>query len=145
MWSSRLHLASATIQGRGNQHASLLGDELRAMRALKREAKSPLSSLTGSVAPPSRFPAWPSLIERGCTTAKIPFPVHATCCATPAATPGKQGTDTRTLQALPRPPQHPIDMRYTSWRRAGSRTSGVSPQAQLGVIPPPRLTHHGLP
>ena len=81
------------------QRIRLLGDELRALRALKREAKSPFIFVSR---------AWRAIlgsglqkmVERAGIEAKLPFKVHPHMLrhATGFALANK-GTDTRTLQA----------------------------------------------
>ena len=77
----------------------LLADELRALRVLKREAKSPFIFVSERGAPFS-VSGLAKLIERAGVEAKIPFPVHAHmlrhACSYALA---NKGTDTRTLQA----------------------------------------------
>ncbi|HMF24010.1 MAG TPA: tyrosine-type recombinase/integrase [Pseudolabrys sp.] len=77
----------------------LLGDELRALRALKREAKSPFVFVSERDAP---FTAagFAKLVERAGVKAKLPFKVHPHMLrhSTGYALANK-GTDTRTLQA----------------------------------------------
>jgi site-specific recombinase XerD len=77
----------------------LLGDELRALRVLKREAKSPFIFVSERGAPFS-VSGLAKLIERAGIEAKIPFKVHAHmlrhACGYALA---NKGTDTRTLQA----------------------------------------------
>jgi site-specific recombinase XerD len=77
----------------------LLGDELRALRVLKREAKSPFVFVSERGAPFST-PGWAKLIARAGVAAKMPFPLHSHmlrhACGFVLA---NRGTDTRTLQA----------------------------------------------
>jgi integrase len=77
----------------------LLGDELRALQVLKREAKSPFIFVSERGAPFS-VSGLAKLIERAGIEAEIPFPVHAHmlrhACGYALA---NKGTDTRTLQA----------------------------------------------
>src|SRR6476619_7170165 len=54
----------------------LLGDELRALRALKRDARSPFVFLSERGAPFSTS-GWAKLIERAGVEASMPLPVHA--------------------------------------------------------------------
>jgi integrase len=77
----------------------LMGDELRALRALKREAKSPFVSVSERGAPFTTA-GFASLVERAGLEAKIGFKVHPHMLrhATGYALANK-GTDTRTLQA----------------------------------------------
>jgi len=78
---------------------SLLGDELRALRALKREANSPFIFVSERGAPFS-VSGLAKLIERAGIEAKMPFKVHPHmlrhACGYALA---NRGTDTRTLQA----------------------------------------------
>jgi type 1 fimbriae regulatory protein FimB/type 1 fimbriae regulatory protein FimE len=76
----------------------LLGDELRALRALKREAKLPFIFETERGAPFS-VAGLEKLISRLGVAAKMPFPIHPHMLrhATGYALANK-GTDTRTLQ-----------------------------------------------
>ena len=92
-----LHLRRA--KGGATSTHPLLGDELRALRALKREAKSPFVFVSERGAPFSTS-GWAKLIERAGVEAKMPFPVHPHmlrhACGFVLA---NRGTDTRTLQA----------------------------------------------
>ena len=95
--SGSLHLRRAK-GGAASTHP-LLGDELRALRVLKREAKSPFVFVSERGAPFSTS-GWAKLIERAGVEAKMPFPVHPHmlrhACGFVLA---NKGTDTRTLQA----------------------------------------------
>jgi type 1 fimbriae regulatory protein FimB/type 1 fimbriae regulatory protein FimE len=92
-----LHLRRA--KGGTTATHPLLGDELRALRALKREAKSPFVFVSERGAPfsPAGFA---KLVERAGVEAKLPFKVHPHmlrhACGYALA---NRGTDTRTLQA----------------------------------------------
>jgi type 1 fimbriae regulatory protein FimB/type 1 fimbriae regulatory protein FimE len=92
-----LHLRRA--KGGATATHPLLGDELRALRALKRDAKSPFIFVSerGS---PSSVAGLQKMVERAGTEAKMPFKVHPHMLrhATGFALANK-GTDTRTLQA----------------------------------------------
>ena len=94
--SGSLHLRRAK-GGAASTHP-LLGDELRALRVLKREAKSPFVFVSERGAPFSTS-GWAKLIERAGVEAKMPFPVHPHmlrhACGIVLA---NRGTDTRTLQ-----------------------------------------------
>ena len=91
-----LHLRRAK-GGTANTHP-LLGDELRALRALKREASSPFIFVSERGAPFSTS-GLAKLVERVGTEAKMPFKVHPHmlrhACGFVLA---NKGTDTRTLQ-----------------------------------------------
>ena len=95
--SATLHLRRA----KGGQIGThpLLGDELRMLRALKREAKSPFIFVSERGAPFS-VAGLAKLIERAGIEAKMPFKVHPHmlrhACGFVLA---NRGTDTRTLQA----------------------------------------------
>jgi type 1 fimbriae regulatory protein FimB/type 1 fimbriae regulatory protein FimE len=95
--SGSLHLRRA--KGGASCTHPLLGDELRALRVLKREAKSPFVFVSERGAPFSTS-GWAKLIERAGVEAKLPFPVHPHmlrhACGFVLA---NRGTDTRTLQA----------------------------------------------
>ena len=95
--SASLHLRRA--KGGATSTHPLLGDELRALRILKREAKSPFVFVSERGAPFSTS-GWAKLIERAGVEAKMPFPVHPHmlrhACGFVLA---NKGTDTRTLQA----------------------------------------------
>jgi type 1 fimbriae regulatory protein FimB/type 1 fimbriae regulatory protein FimE len=95
--SATLHLRRA--KGGATSTHPLLGDELRALRALKREAKSPFIFVTERGAP-FTVSGLAKLIERAGIAAKMPFKVHMHMLrhATGYALANK-GTDTRTLQA----------------------------------------------
>ena len=77
----------------------LLGDELRALRNLKREAKSPFVFVSERNAP-FTVSGFAKLVERAGIEAKLPFKVHPHmlrhACGYALA---NRGTDTRTLQA----------------------------------------------
>jgi type 1 fimbriae regulatory protein FimB/type 1 fimbriae regulatory protein FimE len=77
----------------------LLGDELRALRALKREAKSPFIFVSERRAP-FTVSGLQKLVERAGIAAQIPFKVHPHMLrhATGYVLANK-GTDTRTLQS----------------------------------------------
>jgi integrase len=91
-----LHLRRA--KGGTTSTHPLLGDELRALRVLKREAKSPFIFVSERGAPFS-VSGLAKLVERVGVEAKLPFPVHAHmlrhACGYALA---NKGTDTRTLQ-----------------------------------------------
>jgi type 1 fimbriae regulatory protein FimB/type 1 fimbriae regulatory protein FimE len=95
--SATLHLRRA--KGGANSIHPLLGDELRALRALKRDAKSPFIFVSERGAPFS-VSGLAKLIERAGIEAKMPFKVHPHmlrhACGYALA---NKGTDTRTLQA----------------------------------------------
>ena len=95
--SGTLHLRRA--KGGATSTHPLLGDELRALRALKREAKSPFMFVSERGAPFS-VAGLQKLVERAGIEAKLPFKVHPHMLrhATGFALANK-GTDTRTLQA----------------------------------------------
>lgn len=102
-WSD-VEFESATLylrRAKGGATAThpLLGDELRALRALKREASSPFIFVSERGAPFS-VSGLAKLIERAGVEAKIPFPIHAHMLrhATGFVLANK-GTDTRTLQS----------------------------------------------
>jgi integrase len=95
--TGNLHLRRA--KGGATATHPLLGDELRALRVLKREAKSPFIFVSERGAPFS-VSGLAKLIERAGIEAKMPFPVHAHmlrhACGYALA---NKGVDTRTLQA----------------------------------------------
>ena len=95
--TGNLHLRRA--KGGATATHPLLGDELRALRVLKREAKSPFIFVSERGAPFS-VSGLAKMIERAGVEAKIPFPVHAHmlrhACGYALA---NKGVDTRTLQA----------------------------------------------
>lgn len=95
--SGTLHLRRA--KGGTTSTHPLLGDELRALRALKREAKSPFVFVSERGAPFSSA-GFAKLVERAGIEAKLPFKAHPHMLrhATGYALANK-GTDTRTLQA----------------------------------------------
>jgi integrase len=95
--TGNLHLRRA--KGGTTATHPLLGDELRALRVLKREAKSPFIFVSERGAPFS-VSGLAKMIERAGVEAKIPFPVHMHMLrhSTGYALANK-GTDTRTLQA----------------------------------------------
>jgi integrase len=71
--SGSLHLRRA--KGGATCTHPLLGDELRALRVVKREATSPFVFASERGAPFSTS-GWAKLIERAGVEAKLPFPVH---------------------------------------------------------------------
>ena len=93
------HPPPAQSKGGATATHPLLGDELRALRALKREAKSPFIFVFERGAPFS-VAGLQKLVERAGIEAKLPFKVHPHMLrhATGFALANK-GTDTRTLQA----------------------------------------------
>ena len=92
-----LHIRRA--KGGATTTHPLLGDEMRALRALKREAKSPFIFVSERGAP-FTVSGLQKLVARAGIEAKIPFKVHPHMLrhATGYALANK-GTDTRTLQA----------------------------------------------
>jgi type 1 fimbriae regulatory protein FimB/type 1 fimbriae regulatory protein FimE len=92
-----LHLRRA--KGGATSTHPLLGDELRALRALKREAQSPFIFVSERGAPFSTS-GFAKLVERAGIEAKLPFKVHPHMLrhSTGYALANKS-TDTRTLQA----------------------------------------------
>jgi integrase len=72
--SGTLHLRRAKGGATGTH--PLLGDELRALRVLKRDARSPFVFVSERGAPFSTS-GWAKLIERAGVEARMPFPVHA--------------------------------------------------------------------
>jgi type 1 fimbriae regulatory protein FimB/type 1 fimbriae regulatory protein FimE len=92
-----LHLRRAKGGSTGTH--PLLGDELRALRALKREAKSPFIFVSERGAP-FTVSGLQKMVERAGIEARMPFKVHPHMLrhATGYALANK-GTDTRTLQA----------------------------------------------
>jgi integrase len=95
--TASLHLRRAK-NGTAATHP-LLGDELRALRALKREAKSPFIFVSERGAP-FTVSGLQKIVERAGITAKIPFKVHPHMLrhATGYVL-ANRGTDTRTLQS----------------------------------------------
>lgn len=95
--TATLHLRRAK-SGTSATHP-LLGDELRALRVLKRDAKSPFIFVSERGAP-FTISGLQKLIERAGVVAKMPFKVHPHMLrhATGYALANK-GTDTRTLQS----------------------------------------------
>jgi type 1 fimbriae regulatory protein FimB/type 1 fimbriae regulatory protein FimE len=95
--TATLHLRRA--KGGTTATHPLLGDELRALRALKREAKSPFIFVSERGAPFS-VAGFAKLVERVGMEAKLPFKCHPHmlrhACGYALA---NRGTDTRTLQA----------------------------------------------
>ena len=92
-----LHLRRAKGGSTGTH--PLLGDELRALRVLKRDAKSPFIFVSERGAP-FTVSGLQKMVERAGIEAKMPFKVHPHMLrhATGYALANK-GTDTRTLQA----------------------------------------------
>ena len=95
--SGTLHLRRA--KGGATSTHPLLGDELRALRVLNREAKSPFVFVSERGAPFSTS-GLAKLIERAGVEAKMPFKVHPHMLRHATGyTLANKGTDTRTLQA----------------------------------------------
>ena len=92
-----LHLRRA--KGGTTATHPLLGDELRALRSLKRDAKSPFIFVSERGAP-FTVSGFAKLVERAGIEAKLPFKTHPHMLrhATGYAL-ANRGTDTRTLQA----------------------------------------------
>lgn len=102
-WSD-VEFASGTRhlrRAKGGQTSThpLLGDEMRALRALKRDAKSPFIFVSERGAP-FTVSGLQKMVERAGIEANMPFKVHPHMLrhATGYAL-AKKGTDTRTLQA----------------------------------------------
>ena len=95
--TATLHLRRA--KGGTTATHPLLGDELRALRALRREAKSPFIFVSERNAP-FTVSGFAKLVERAGVEAKLPFKAHPHMLrhATGYAL-ANRGTDTRTLQA----------------------------------------------
>ena len=95
--TATLHLRRAK-NGTSATHP-LLGDELRALRVLKRDAKSPFIFVSERGAP-FTVSGLQKLIERAGIAAKVPFKVHPHMLrhATGYVL-ANRGTDTRTLQS----------------------------------------------
>ena len=93
-----LHLRRA--KGGTTATHPLLGDELRALRSLKRDAKSPFIFVSERNAP-FTVSGFAKLVERAGIEAKLPFKAHPHMLrhATGYAL-ANRGTDTRTLQAF---------------------------------------------
>jgi len=95
--SGTLHLRR--VKGGATSTHPLLGNELRALRVLKREAKSPFIFVSERGAPFS-VSGLAKLIERAGVEAEIPFKIHAHmlrhACGFVLA---NRGADTRSLQA----------------------------------------------
>jgi type 1 fimbriae regulatory protein FimB/type 1 fimbriae regulatory protein FimE len=92
-----LHLRRA--KGGATATHPLLGDELRALRALKREAKSPFIFVSERGAPFTTS-GLAKLIERAGIEANMPFKCHPHMLRHAAGfVLANKGTDTRTLQA----------------------------------------------
>ena len=102
-WSD-VEFESATLhirRAKGGTMAThpLLGDELRALRTLKREAKSPFIFVSERGAP-FTVAGLAKLVERAGNAAKIGFKVHPHMLRHAAGfVLANKGTDTRTLQA----------------------------------------------
>jgi integrase len=95
--TGNLHLRRAKGGATGTH--PLLGDELRALRVLKREAKSPFIFVTERGAPFS-VSGLAKLIERAGIEAKIPFKIHPHMLSHASGYAlANKGTDTRTLQS----------------------------------------------
>ena len=95
--SATLHIRRAKGGTTGTH--PLLGDELRALRTIKREAKSPYIFVSERGAP-FTVSGLAKLIELAGIAAKIGFKVHPHMLRHAAGfVLAKKGTDTRTLQA----------------------------------------------
>ena len=101
---TQVEFETATLyvrRGKGGVNTThpLMGDELRALRALKREAKSPFVFVSERGAPFTTA-GFASLVERAGIEAKIGFKVHPHMLRhTTGYALANKGTDTRTLQA----------------------------------------------
>ena len=126
-----LHLRRAKGGSTGTH--PLLGDELRALRALKREAKSPFIFVSERGAP-FTVSGLQKMVERAGIEAGMPFKVHPHMLrhATGYALANK-GTDTRTLQAYLGHRSIQSTVVTPNWRRAASRTCG----GDTLIRPPP--------
>lgn len=95
--SATLHIRRAKGGTTGTH--PLLGDEMRALRTLKREAKSPFIFVSERGAP-FTVAGLAKLVERAGNAAKIGFKVHPHMLRHAAGfVLANKGTDTRTLQA----------------------------------------------
>jgi integrase len=95
--TATLHLRRAKGGATGTH--PLLGDELRSLRALKREAKSPFIFVSERGAP-FTVSGLQKMIERAGTGAKFPFKVHPHMLRHAAGyVLANKGVDTRTLQS----------------------------------------------
>ena len=95
--SGILHLRR--IKGGATSTHPLLGNELRALRVLKRQAKSPFIFVSERGAPFS-VSGLAKLIERAGVEAEMPFKIHPHMLRhTTGYVLANKGTDTRTLQA----------------------------------------------
>ena len=95
--SGTLHLRR--VKGGATSTHPLLGNELRALRVLKREAKSPFIFVSERGAPFS-VSGLAKLIERAGVEAEMPFKIHPHMLRhTTGYVLANKGTDTRTLQA----------------------------------------------
>lgn len=122
--SATLHLQRA--KGGATATHPLLGDELRALRVLKREAKSPFVFVSERGAPFS-VAGFAKLVERAGVEAKLPFKAHPHmlrhACGYALA---NRGTDTRTLQSYLGHRSIQSTVRYAELAPGhGSRTSGA--------------------
>ena len=94
--SGTLHLRR--VKGGATSTHPLLGNELRALRVLKREAKSPFIFVSERGAPFS-VSGLAKLIERAGVEAEMPFKIHPHMLRhTTGYVLANKGTDTRTLQ-----------------------------------------------
>ena len=141
--TGNLHLRRAKGGATGTH--PLLGDELRALRALKREAKSPFIFVSERGAPFS-VSGLAKLIERAGIEAKIPFPVHAHmlrhACGYALANKGTipaRCRHTWATAASNRP------CATLSWHRAGSRTFGGAKHWLCGSCCSPRSSSSSWP
>jgi len=95
--SGTLHLRR--VKGGATSTHPLLGNELRALRVLKRQAKSPFIFVSERGAPFS-VSGLAKLIERAGVEAEMPFKIHPHMLRhTTGYVLANKGTDTRTLQA----------------------------------------------
>jgi len=119
-----LHLRRA--KGGTTATHPLLGDELRALRSLKRDAKSPFIFVSERGAP-FTVSGFAKLVERAGIEAKLPFKCHPHMLrhATGYAL-ANRGTDTRTLQAYLGHRSIQSTVRYTELAPGGSRASGAN-------------------
>jgi type 1 fimbriae regulatory protein FimB/type 1 fimbriae regulatory protein FimE len=117
----RIHLDTATIDIRRAKNGTpgihgLQGDELRLLRALRREHPHADSVFLSERKAPLSVDGAQKLIERLGEAAKLPFPIHAICCGMLLATPWRHA---ESIQGHCRP----------SWAIGQSRTPLSTPRS----------------
>ena len=128
----QIDLNTATVHIRRAKNGTpgihgLQGDELRLLRALRREHPHADFVFLSERKAPLSVDGAQKLIERLGVAAELPFPIHAQCCATPLGTPWLAG---ESIHARFRHSwviaQSRTRLSTPQWRTSGSETSGAN-------------------